>query len=46
MEEEKVCEMCGGTGEVLLDEDDGSGHTMKGVAVEICYCQLKEIFEE
>lgn len=47
MEEEKeVCEICGGSGYVQVDLDDGEGHIMKGVEVEECVCQLKEDFEE
>lgn len=40
------CEICGGTGEVYVDVDDGEGHIMKGVGVEQCDCQLVEEFEE
>lgn len=46
MEEEKECEICGGSGEVQIDIDDGEGHIMGRVGVEICVCQLKDIFEE
>ena len=36
------CEYCGGTGEVATDEDDGEGHTMRGVGSQKCICQSKE----
>lgn len=37
--DEDVCEWCGGTGEVATDEDDGEGHTMRGVGTKKCICQ-------
>lgn len=30
------CETCGGEGEVATDEDDGEGHTMRGVGTAKC----------
>lgn len=39
---EYVCEMCEGTGEVSVDEDDGEGHTMRGVGTQKCLCQIKD----
>jgi len=38
-----VCEYCNGTGEIATDEDDGEGHTMRGVGTRKCICQSKEI---
>ena len=32
----KPCETCGGTGEVATDEDDGNGHSMRGVGTSKC----------
>lgn len=36
---EERCEHCHGTGEVATDEDDGEGHTMRGVGTQKCICQ-------
>ena len=36
------CEYCGGTGEVSVDEQDGEGHTMRGVGSQKCICRIKE----
>lgn len=36
---EGECAECGGTGEVATDEDDGEGHTMRGVGSQPCICQ-------
>lgn len=40
IEEEKECELCGGEGIVYIDEDDGEGHMMRGVAARACICRL------
>lgn len=37
---EEKCEWCEGTGEVVVDEDDGEGHTMRGVGTRKCICQF------
>lgn len=37
--QEEVCEWCEGTGEVATDEEDGEGHTMRGVGTRKCICQ-------
>lgn len=40
---ESECEHCGGAGVYNEDEDDGEGHTMRGVGKEVeCICQLKK----
>ncbi len=36
---EERCEHCHGEGEVATDEDDGEGHTMRGVGSQKCICQ-------
>lgn len=36
---EERCEHCHGSGEVATDEDDGEGHTMRGVGTQKCICQ-------
>jgi hypothetical protein len=36
---EERCEHCHGDGEVATDEDDGEGHTMRGVGSQKCICQ-------
>jgi hypothetical protein len=36
------CELCGGTGEISTDEQDGEGHTMRGVGTQKCICRVKE----
>jgi hypothetical protein len=42
-----VCEECGGTGEISTDEDDGEGHTMRGVGTRPCpLCKHKEPTED
>jgi hypothetical protein len=33
------CEICGDTGEVPCDEEDGEGHTMRGVSTRKCICR-------
>lgn len=38
-DQKNVCEWCEGTGEVATDEDDGEGHTMRGVGTKKCICQ-------
>lgn len=38
---EEVCTDCYGTGIVATDEDDGEGHTMRGVGESKCICQVK-----
>lgn len=38
----KVCMYCLGTGKISIDEEDGEGHTMRGVGEQRCYCQIKE----
>lgn len=35
-EVEEVCGFCLGTGEVSVDEDDGEGHTARGVGTRKC----------
>ena len=40
--EKKVCEICGGSGEVSCDEDDGEGHMQRGVGTEKCECKISE----
>ncbi len=42
----EVCAYCHGTGEVVGDEEDGEGHTNRGVLINKCRCQYKEPFEE
>lgn len=43
----EVCEWCRGSGEISTDEEDGEGHTMRGVGTEKCPCQIEEDeFEE
>ena len=38
-----VCEECGGTGMISTDEDDGEGHTQRGVGSAPCpLCNRKE----
>lgn len=39
---EGKCSECDGTGEVPADEDDGQGHTMRGVGTQKCICQIKD----
>lgn len=39
IKEEERCEHCFGSGEVATDEDDGEGHTMRGVGTQKCICQ-------
>ncbi len=34
------CEICGDTGYLLVDEDDGEGHTRWGVSQRPCQCQF------
>lgn len=36
-----VCAYCLGTGVIHSDEDDGEGHTMRGVGVEKCHCKRR-----
>ena len=38
---EVVCSECRGTGEISVDEDDGQGHTMRGVGTQKCICKSK-----
>lgn len=33
--------ICDGSGEVACDEEDGEGHTMRGVGTEKCDCRKK-----
>lgn len=33
--------MCDGSGEIPADEDDGEGHTMRGVGTQKCLCKAK-----
>lgn len=36
------CEWCGGTGEVMVDAEDGEGHTMRGAGgFKKCTCKLE-----
>jgi len=37
---EFICDDCDGEGEVSTDEDDGEGHTMRGVGLRKCHCQI------
>lgn len=37
---EEVCEYCLGTGEIPTDEDDGEGHTARGVGTRKCFCRM------
>lgn len=37
----EVCADCHETGEVSMDEDDGEGHTMRGVGTRPCPCRAK-----
>lgn len=37
-EVEEVCAWCLGEGEYSTDEDDGEGHTMRGVGTAKCPC--------
>ncbi len=39
---EEVCGYCDGTGELAADEDDGEGHTQRGVGTQKCICQIKK----
>ncbi len=39
--QDDVCELCGGTGEIPTDIDDGEGHIMQGVGTEICPCKRR-----
>lgn len=39
---EQECLICGGTGEVPADEDDGEGHIANGTLTQKCVCQLSE----
>lgn len=39
-ENEDKCEWCGGEGVIATDEDDGEGHTMRGVGSQKCICQV------
>lgn len=41
-EVEEVCAFCLGDGEVSTDEQDGEGHTMRGVGTQTCPCSVKE----
>lgn len=34
------CDICHDTGFVLTDEDDGEGHTARGVGTRPCLCEL------
>jgi len=36
---EEICDDCRGEGVVATDEDDGEGHTMRGVGSEPCHCK-------
>ena len=36
---EPECDLCGGTGEIAMDQEDGEGHTMSGVETRKCVCQ-------
>ena len=36
---EFICDDCYGEGVVATDEDDGEGHTMRGVGSEPCHCK-------
>jgi hypothetical protein len=40
------CPECEGTGVVYLDEDDGEGHSARGVISEPCLCQRKVKIEQ
>ena len=43
----QLCELCGGTGEIATDEDDGEGHTLRGVNSELCpKCHTKRSAED
>lgn len=45
--EEEVCEMCGGTGEITVDEPVYAGEPhMAPIGTKPCICQTKEDFEE
>ena len=46
LEEDEVCELCGGTGEITTDEDDGEGHIQRGVGTRKCICQIEHDEEE
>lgn len=37
---QEVCAECHGTGEISLDEDDGEGHTARGVGSKPCPCRI------
>ena len=38
---EEVCEFCGGTGEVSVDETDSDGNIQRGVGTHKCICRVK-----
>ena len=40
------CKICGGTGEISIDEEDGEGHNMSGVGTQKCICRLKDNEEQ
>lgn len=44
VESDQMCEDCEDTGEVSVDEEDGEGHTMRGVGTQKCHC--KEISKD
>lgn len=46
MDEEKVCEFCGGTGEVSTDEMDSDGNIEHGVGTRKCICQEEDCDED
>lgn len=39
--DEGECAECGGTGKVDCDEDDGEGHTQRGVGERMCMCRVE-----
>lgn len=46
VEEEEVCEHCGGTGEISYDVSDGEGNMQSGVGTRKCICRIKEPDED
>jgi len=40
--DEGACAECGGTGEIATDEDDGEGHTARGVGTKKCLCVTED----
>lgn len=43
-DEEDACPLglCDGSGEISVDEDDGEGHTARGVGTRKCECQIPD----